>query len=110
MVRPPFNGSRYKTVFGVLALLSIRISLFGFGHVNTQNLWPGEARIFRCISPSRFHKYCVSVCLCVCLSPILIHNLKNDPDWSGMIRTGQDGSGLVKNDQDWSGMIRTDQE
>ena len=43
--------------------------------------------------------------------------VRNYRDWSVMIRTGQEWSGLgqklsglVKNNQDWSGMIRTDQE
>ena len=62
--------------------------------------------IFRCVSTSRFHKFCVSVCL----SPILIWNLRNDQDRPGVIRTGQEGPGMVKDDQDWSGMIGTGQE
>ena len=48
--------------------------------------------------------------LCVCLSPILIHNLRNDQDWSGWIRTSKEWSELVRNDQDWLGMIRSGHE
>ena len=36
--------------------------------------------------------------------------VRNDQDWSGMTRTGQEGSGMVRNDQDLSGMTRTGQE
>ena len=35
--------------------------------------------------------------------------IRNDQDRSGMIRSCLEWSGLVRNDQDWSRMIRTDQ-
>ena len=47
----------------------------------------------------------------------LVRNDKNMPElvrnvqgWSEMIRTGQESSGLVWHDQDWSGMIKTGQD
>ena len=51
---------------------------------------PDSDFVFRCVSTSRFHKFCLSVWVSVCLSPILIRNLKNDQVWSGMIRSGQE--------------------
>ena len=36
--------------------------------------------------------------------------VRNDQDWSRMIRTGQELSGLVRNDQDWSGILQLTQE
>ena len=59
-----------------------------------------RSKFFRCVSTSRFHKFCLSVCLCVPHSDSESYPLWNDQDWSGMIKTGQD----------WSGMIRTGQE
>ena len=66
--------------------------------------------IFRCVSTSRFHKFCLSVCVFVPHSDSESSPLQNDQDWSGMIKTGQDWSGMIRTGQDWSGMIRSGKE